>query len=459
MAILSVQMSWQKNLRQTREAESFNANQSLKTLLEEERGAKDRFPDQAMAAGSADQLVTLQQQLRNEVASIAAQRADLETKRDHAQSDLEVLFADLEKSEKLTTQFQKPAITNANVPLFQPTINALSRLFTISPIKEETPLVLSQGQDLLSAARDTIAASRTRTLAPTDDLITVEIQKRKVGRPRLSDAPVTVHFKVSDILKEEGVDLSELDSTNAPGITMALKALLRNDVGIAEPTIEEMEQALRGIVRGDYKVLLDNRRTLLVLDGLAKPKLAPVDIAVTDEPDPLTVSIEEIAPVTKAVGRDAQPFDPKPKELKPVFVIEDDDPLAMIFTKIAKNGYLVITEPGYLAAAISGKSTEKKGRISTADQRSAMTTLDANITNLVDQGRKFGLSTLGDLANSDRIKMPDQMRSFFREKCPQALIGNLAIIDGQIRAGYHQEKAKTLDQLALKIQKMKLSGK
>ena len=138
MAILSVQMSWQKNLRQTREAESFNANQSLKTLLEEERGAKDRFPDQAMAAGSADQLVTLQQQLRNEVASIAAQRADLETKRDHAQSDLEVLFADLEKSEKLTTQFQKPAITNANVPLFQPTINALSRLFTISPIKEET---------------------------------------------------------------------------------------------------------------------------------------------------------------------------------------------------------------------------------------------------------------------------------------------------------------------------------
>ena len=124
------------------------------------------------------------------------------------------------------------------------------------------------------------------------------------------------------------------------------------------------------------------------------------------------MGIREAIPVTKAVGRDAQPFDPKPKELKPVFVIEDDDPLAMIFTKIAKNGYLVITEPGYLAAAISGKSTEKKGRISTADQRSAMTTLDANITNLVDQGRKFGLSTLGDLANSDRIKMPDQMRSF-----------------------------------------------
>lgn len=290
--------------------------------------------------------------------------------------------------------------------------------------------------------------------------ITVSVKSaRSVGRPNLSGKPTPIHFKALAILREEGVDLSELvDSTNAQGITMALKALLRKDVGI-EPTVEEMEQALRGIVRGEYKEVLDNRKTLLALNGLAKPRSAPAKIETLKEPATLVKRIEEITPVTKAVGRDAQPFDPKPKELKRVFVIEDDDPLAMVFTKIAKNGYLAITEPGYLAAAISGKGTEKKGRISTADQRSAMTTLDANITNLVDQGRKFGLSTLGDLANSDRIKMPDQMRSFFREKCPQAPIGNLAIIDGQIRAGYHQEKAKTLDQLALKIQKMKLSGK
>lgn len=459
MAILSVQMSWQKNLRQTREAESFNANQSLKTLQEKERGAKDRFPDQAMAAGSADQLVTLQQQLRDEVASIAAQRADLETKKGQAENDLQILFADLDKGDKLTAQFQKPAMLNANVPLFQPTINALSRLFPISPVKEEAPLALSPGQDLLTTARNTIAASRTRTLTPvTDDSITIEVERRRPGRPRLSDTPAPVHLNVLKILEEEGVDLSTLTSTNAQGIAVSLKALLLNDVGIEKPTLDDMEQALRGIVRGDYREVLDRRRTLLTLDGLAKPKTAPVKIETLGEPTTLVKKIEETIPITKVVDLDGQPFDPKPKELKPILVIDEDDPLALIFTKIAKNDYLKITEPGLLAAAMTGKKARSEGRVSATARNTAMEKLQANIIALTDTARRQGILTLDKLADSNDIQMPDEMRTFFRNKCQNVPIANLAVIEGQIAAGYHQEKAKTLNQLALKIQKRKLSG-
>lgn len=459
VAILSVELSWRTNLRQATEAKSFEANQSLKSLQEKEQNARNRFPDQAIAAGSADQLVTLQQQLREEMASIASQREDLETKRNHAQSDLEVLFADLEKGEKLTAQFQKPAIVNANISLSRPTVNALSRLFTISPVKEEATLVLSPGKDLLTTARDTIAASRTRTLAPaTDDLITIEVERRKPGRPKLSDTPAPVHLNVLKILEEEGVDLSTLTSTNAQGIAVSLKALLLNDVGIEKPTLDDMEQALRGIVRGDYREVLDRRRTLLTLDGLAKPKTAPAKIETLGEPATLVKKIEETTPITKAVGRDGQPFDPKPKELKPILVIDDDDPLALIFTKIAKNDYLEITEPGLLAAAMTGKKARSEGRVSATARKTAMEKLQTNIIALTDTAKRQGILTLDQLADSNDIKIPDEMRTFFRNKCQNVPIANLAVIEGQIAAGYHQEKAKTLDQLALKLQKRKLSG-
>lgn len=411
MAILSVEMSWRTNLRQTTEAKSFEASQSLKALQEKEQNARNRFPDQAIAA-QPEQLITLQQQLREEMASIASQRADLETKRNQTQNDLQILFADLDKGEKLSALFQKPAITNTNIPLSRPTVNALSRLFTVSPMKEETTLVLSPGQDLLTTARDTIAASRTRALTSSDDAITIEVQKRHVGRPNLSGKPTPIHFKALAILREEGVDLSELvDSTNAQGITMALKALLRKDVGI-EPTVEEMEQALRGIVRGEYKEVLDNRKTLLALNGLAKQKPTPVDIAVTDEPDPLVASNEEITPVTKAVGRDGQPFDPKPKKRAVLDLAILTDALTFDRNGVWKTRDLVsfseLATDQRLAKEQGRAGNKRRDRKGVFDD--VQNDFSKTVSTIIKLADKIGDQTIEQMLNSKTLEIPETQR-------------------------------------------------
>lgn len=411
MAILNIETSWRSNLRQTRETESFNTSQSLNSLQEKEQDARKRFPDQVVAA-KPEQLVGLQQQLREEIASIAGLRADLEAQRNQAQNDLQILFADLEKGEKLTSQFQKPSIVNANIPLSRPTINVLSRLFTISPVKEEATLALSPGQDLLTTARDTIAASKTRALTSiTDDAITIEVKKRSVGRPKLSNTPTVVHFKVSDILKDEGINLSELDSTNAQGITMSLKALLRDDVGIEDPTLDDMEKALRGIVRGDYRELLDNRRTLLTLDGLAKPMSAPAKI---EEIKLKETQAEEVVITTTPTVQPQRAFaTPEPagkRTMLDLAIVTD----ALTFDSHGrwKTGDLV----SFSELTTDQRLSKEQGRAGNKrrDRQEVFAEVQTDFSKTADRvvriADKVGAQTIGQLLNNKALEIPETQR-------------------------------------------------
>lgn len=345
----------------------------------------------------------------------------------------------------------------------------LAALFSIGL---EKPTSVAEQTVLPTVDLDQIAIDATTKMASLHtrqdegDLTHKKVVAKLREHRKYQTIAMPTDLDLNQILLDKGIDLARLEKETGKPMLKAhvirtMPKFIATDLRLElnSDTINEALELMANdaITTEDLK----GRESLSILVEALKanaPAPAPAKIEIIEQQKTLITTTEGIAPVTIQVSRDAKSFDPKLKETKPILVIDDNDPLALVFTRIAKNDYLEITEPGLLAAAMTGKKVRSEGRVSAAARKTAMEKLQTNIIALTDTAKRQGILTLDKLADSNDIKIPDEMRTFFRNKCQNVPIANLAVIEGQIAAGYHQEKAKTLDQLALKLQKRKLSG-
>ncbi len=400
---------------------------------------------------------------RNSLAQLEAQRLKISG----ALEDLDLQAQQLKNAKthsgKLTTGFNSVIEKFGDRPL-PPTF--LAALFSLAiPDAAESPTT-PQPNALPTVNLDAIADRATDQMASLftrkDEPLANQMISKLRERRKYQTLTMPDDVDLNQMLSDRGIDLSELESkTGKPMLKAHIirtmpKFLTELHFELNKDTIN---QALDLMAQGAVtKKDLKERESLVTLVNALVQKAnsaAPVKGVVQVKKE---TKAEEAVLVIRDAGQGERKFDLKPKEAKPLLVIEKKDPLALIFTSIAKNDYLEITEPGYLAAAMSGKKIKSEGKVSAAARNNAMNKLRTNIITLTDVAKSKGILTLGKLAESTEITMPDEMRTFFKEKCPDAPIGNIAFVEGQIAAGYHQEKARTLSQLALKLQNKKTIG-
>jgi hypothetical protein len=399
---------------------------------------------------------------RDSLAQLEAQRLKISGALEELESQGQQLKNAKSRSGKLETGFNLVLEKVGDRPI---PVTVLAALFGIG--LEKPPSIVEQ-VTLPAIDLDQIAHQATSAMASLftrkDERLDVQMITKLQERRKYQAVTMPEDVDLNALLEKRGINLFSLEKTTGKPMLKAhvirtMPKFIATDLRfeLNQTTVNlALDLMAQGAITDED---LRDRESLTILVNALMEKAnssAPVKGVVQVKGE---IKAEEVEPVTKMVSRDGHPFDPKPKEFKPVLVIEDDDPLALIFTKIAKNDYLEITEPGLLAAAMKGRKVKSEGKVSAAARNTAMEKLRTNIITLTDTAKSKGILTLGKLADSNDIAMPDEMRTFFKEKCPDAPIGNIALIEGQIEAGYHQEKAKTLDQLALKLQKIKLSGR